>query len=178
MTPRVVERRIDYSSRWLDVVVKDVDLDGPRGREQFWAVRTLDYAAVVAVTGDGRIPLVRQFRPALEAYALELPSGTIERGEEPEAAVRRELLEETGFEAAEVRLAGKLAVDSGRMETAQWAFFAPGVQRVAEPSTDEPLEVLFATPAELRRLIERGEFAMSVHVASVLLVVVRGWLEL
>ena len=65
---------------------------------------------------------------------LELPSGAIEPGEAPEAAARRELLEETGCEAGELVSLGQFHVDSGRLETQQWAFFAPDVRIVDEQS--------------------------------------------
>ena len=154
---------------WLEVVVQEVELPEPRGRERFWSVRpTYDYAAILAVTTDGRVPLVRQFRPAVDAEVLELPSGSVEPGEQPDAAVRRELLEETGCEAADLVPLGALLVDSGRLEARQWGFFASDVRVVREgPDTDEQLELLFVPVGELRGLVERGELMVAPHLAIV-----------
>jgi len=177
--PRILDRRLAWESPYVGVVEKDVDLGGRRGIETFWSVRTGGYAAVVAVTTEGLIPLVRQYRPAVETYVLELPSGAIDPAETPEAAARRELLEETGYEAGELVLLGQLHVDSGRLETQQWAFFAPDVRRANDrPSGEEELEVLFATPTRLRELILGGEFNLSLHVGMVGLAVLSGRLEL
>ena len=177
--PRILDRRLAWESPYVDVVEKDVDLGGPRGVETFWSVRTGGYAAIVAVTQEGLIPLVRQYRPAVEAYVLELPSGAIDAGEAPDAAARRELLEETGYEARELAFLGQLHVDSGRLETQQWAYFAPDVHLVNDrPTGEEELEVLFVTPAELRESILRGEFNLSVHVGMVGLAVLSGRLVL
>jgi ADP-ribose pyrophosphatase len=174
-TPRILERRIAYASTYLDVVEKTVDLGGTRGVETFWSVRTAGYTAVVAVTEDGRIPLVRQFRPAVEAHVLELPSGAIDPGESPAEAARRELLEETGCESRELTPLGRLHVDSGRFETQQWGFFAQGVRIVdAAPSGDEELDVLFVRPEELRASILSGEFNLAAHVAMVGLALLSG----
>jgi ADP-ribose diphosphatase len=85
--PRIVDRRLAWESAFVRVVEKDVDLGGRRGVETFWSVRTGAYAAIVAVTPDGRIPLVRQYRPAVETNVLELPSGAINPGEVPEAVL-------------------------------------------------------------------------------------------
>jgi ADP-ribose pyrophosphatase len=177
--PRILERRVAFESPYVKVVEKDVAFDDGAGVETYWSVRTGRYSAIVASTEDGRIPLVRQFRPAVESYVLELPSGAVDPGEEPEAAARRELLEETGCEARELLLLGTLHVDSGRLETQQWAWFAPDVRVVTDaPTGDEPLELLFVTPSRLRQLILDGEFNLSIHVGMIGLAVLSGRLVL
>jgi ADP-ribose pyrophosphatase len=177
---RILDRRLAWESPYLRVIEKDVDLGGRRGVETFWSVRTTyGYAAILAVTTDGMIPLVRQFRPAVETMVLELPSGGIDAGETPEAAARRELLEETGCQADELVALGQLHVDSGRLETQQWAYFAPNVRLIDEsPTGDEDLELLFVEPSELMRLVLAGEFNHSLHVATVGLAVFAGLLKL
>jgi ADP-ribose diphosphatase len=177
--PRILDRRLAWESPFVRVVEKDVDLGSRRGVETFWSVRTGGYAAIVAVTPDLRIPLVRQYRPAVETNVLELPSGAIDPGEAPEAAARRELLEESGCEAGELVLLGQLHVDSGRLETQQWAFFAPDVLVVNEhPTDEEELELTFVTLGELKDLVIRGEFNLAIHVAMVGLAVLSGRLTL
>lgn len=175
--PSILARRIEFSCPWLDLVAKDVRA-GER-EEVFYAIRTVDYTAVVAVTEDGRIPLVRQFRPAVEQYVLELPSGAVDPGEAPEDATRRELAEETGCAAGRLVALGALHTDSGRMQTRQWAFFAPGVRR-GEPRPDEgeELELLFVTPPELRELVLSGELRMALHLGVLSLALLGGHLAL
>jgi ADP-ribose pyrophosphatase len=176
---RIFDRRLVWDSPFVRVVEKDVELGGRRGVETFWSVRTGAYVAILAVTPDKRIPLVRQYRPAVEKDVLELPSGAIESGETPTDAARRELLEETGCEAGALVLLGRQHVDSGRLETQQWGFFAPEA-RVAneQPTGEEELELIFVTSAELKDLVLRGEFDHAMHVALVGLAVLGGRLTL
>lgn len=178
VTPRVVSRRVEYESEWVDVVSREVDLGPPRGRERFWAVRApSEYVAVLAITEDGRVPLVRQFRPAVEELVLELPSGSIDPGESAEDAIRRELLEETGCAASEIVPLGSFLIDSGRMETRQLGFLAPGARVVRKgPQTDEPLDLLFVEVPELLRLVERGDFPLLPHLGIVAVALLRGHL--
>ena len=178
MSDEIEGRRIEYERPWLAVEAKDVRRAGASS-ETYYSVRTHDYAAVLALTEDGRIPLVRQFRPALELRSLELPSGLIDNGESPEATIRRELMEETGCEAGvELLEIGRFDLDSGRMQTTEWAFFAPAARVVAAgPSGEEAdLEVIFVTPAELRELILAGDFRMAGHLALISVALLRGLL--
>lgn len=177
MKEEIVGRQVEYERPWLSVEAKEVRR-GEGESETYYSVRTHDYAAVLAVTDDGRIPLVRQYRPAIESRSLELPSGLIEPGESPEATVRRELLEETGCEAGDVTEIGCFDLDSGRMQTTEWAFFAADVRVVAPGPTGEEvgLEVLFVTPDELRRLVRAGEFRMAGHLAVVGAAMINGFL--
>ncbi len=62
-----------------------------------------DAVAIVPVTDDGRVVLLRQYRQALRAHLLEIPAGTLDvDGEGPEAAAHRELAEETGYAAGQL----------------------------------------------------------------------------
>jgi ADP-ribose pyrophosphatase len=58
---------------------------------------------ILAITPEGKIPMVRQFRKAAESAVLEAPAGKLERGEDPAAAALRELKEETGYSASSIR---------------------------------------------------------------------------
>jgi predicted dehydrogenase len=91
--------------------------------ELFHSLAQADYVTILGVTPSGQIPLVRQFRPALERVNLELPGGLLDGAEDPGATARRELLEETGFTLLRApQLLGRLAPDSGRLENAMWCF--------------------------------------------------------
>src|ERR1700687_2612926 len=96
----------------------------PAYAEPHYSLRTRDYVGVVAVTTNGELLLVRQFRPAVWETTLELPSGHVEPGQTPEEAARTELLEETGHEANSFELVGDFSPDTGRLGNRMWCFFA------------------------------------------------------
>lgn len=177
--PEILGRRIEYQRPWLSVEATEVDLGPPRGVETFYAVRTRDYAAVVAVTEDGRVPLVRQFRPAVDEWTLELPSGLVDDGETAEEAARRELREETGHEADEFVDLGCFHLDSGRMSTSQRAFFAGNARAVGDPAGEEQdLSLVLVSLKELATLVEQGTFRMAAHLGILAACVVRGFVRL
>src|SRR5215212_2374580 len=95
--PRILKRMTTTISPWVELIARDVVFSAESAPETYHSVRTPDYVVALAVTPDGRIPLVSQYRPALEAFTLELPAGLTDPGEDPAETASRELLEETGF---------------------------------------------------------------------------------
>src|SRR6266851_2080919 len=106
----IVDRKTEFSTPWFQLISKRVANDPA----PFYSLRMLDYVAVVAFTRADEIILVRQYRPAVERFTLELPSGHVEKDEPPAESARRELAEECGFEAPHLELLGTLLSDTGR----------------------------------------------------------------
>jgi len=75
---------------------------------EFVVIAASDWVNVAAVTPDGRLVLVRQFRFGIDEFSLEIPGGIIEAGEDPIAAGLRELAEETGYVGTGARLLGSV----------------------------------------------------------------------
>lgn len=96
------ERRIDgetlYAGRVVTLQLDRVALPGG-GETKREVVRHPGAAAILAETQEGAWVLVRQYRYAVGAEILEIPAGTLEPGESPEACARREIVEETGYRA-------------------------------------------------------------------------------
>ncbi len=85
---------------------------------EFVVVNAPDWVNVVALTSEGHLVLVRQFRFGIDEFSLEIPGGVMEAGEDPVAAGLRELREETGFTGAPAKLLGSVhpnpAIQSNR----------------------------------------------------------------
>jgi ADP-ribose pyrophosphatase len=160
--------------------VKDVWLSPDRSSEPFYTVEINDWAAVLAVIEDGRIPLIRQYRPAVERFLFELPAGAIREGEQPKDVALRELLEEAGCKADELVPLGMVYPDSGRLTSRAWTYFAPVARVVSAPKPDatEPLDLVFVRPETLGELMAAGEFASAGHLAAVSLALLRNEISL
>jgi ADP-ribose pyrophosphatase len=144
-------------------------------KDPYYVIERPDAAIVFPLTGEGEVVLVRQFRPPLERMELGLPAGLVEEGEKPEAAARRELLEETGYSGGEWELLGSLASSPSLKDNWAYLFLARGVEETAPPDPDEHelVEVVRVSERDLFGLIRGGEIVSSSGVAAVLLALER-----
>jgi ADP-ribose pyrophosphatase len=158
-------------SRYLTVERHTVQLPDGRKIEDWPWVITPDYACVVAVTSDDRYLCFRQVKYAVEGTTLALVGGYLEPGEEPLAAAKRELLEETGCEASDWIDLGRYAVDGNRGAGTACLYLALGARRVSEADADdlEEQELLLLTRAEIEAALDAGAFKTLGWTAGVAL---------
>ena len=125
-------RRHVFETKWFTVVEEPQASGDP-----FYMLELPDYVSVIALTPARELLFVRQHRPVVGRETLELPSGHVDPGERPEDAARRELLEETGFDAPKLELLGTLVPDVGRLANRMWCYFAADVRPSAAPHERE-----------------------------------------
>lgn len=177
--PKIRSRRTIPVSPWMQVIAREVEFTAGSEPEIYHAVAQQDYLAVVAVTPDGRIPIVRQYRPAMEAFTWELPAGLVDRGEEPAVAAARELLEETGYPTVAIHsLGAPAAACTGRLGNFVHSFFVQAGERVADFAPEPGLTVALKSPAELAVLIKSGAFVQQLHLGALLLADLKSLLTL
>lgn len=129
------------------------------GAESDWdLLDSVDSVVVLPLTGDGRVVCIRGYRPGPDAVVTCLPGGLLAPGETPEHAAARELREETGWEAADLRLVGRSQWFKSTERT--WSVVARGVRRTgpAAPDPEEDLEVVLLGLAEVRSGLRDGSF--------------------
>ena len=150
-------------------------LPGGAVKDPYYVIERPDAAIIFPLTGEGEAVLVRQYRPPLERMELGLPAGLVEEGEKPEAAARRELLEETGFSGDEWEPLGSLASSPSLKDNWAYLFLARGVEEMAPPDPDEHelVETVRVPVGELLGLIRAGEIVSSSGVAAVMLALER-----
>lgn len=165
-------------SPWVDIIAREVEFSPHEPAEVYHAVDQLDYLAIVALTPDGRLPIVRQYRPAIEAFTWELPAGLVERDEDPAEGCRRELLEETGYLTRAIYPLGTAAACTGRLSNRIHSYFLEAGDRIEDFTPEKGLTVELVTPSQLASMIKSGEFILQLHLGALLLAELRSFISL
>jgi 8-oxo-dGTP pyrophosphatase MutT (NUDIX family) len=140
------------------------------GREaEFYVLHAADWVNVVALTEDERLVFVEQYRHGTREVTLEIPGGVVDASDpSPEAAARRELLEETGYSSDSWRLIGTVTPNPAILSNRCFTFLAAGARRVAEPSPDatEEIVVVLHDAARVNALLQEGRITHALVVAA------------
>jgi ADP-ribose diphosphatase len=131
------EARVVYDGKLVDVVLERW---GEHERE---IVEHPGAVAIVAIDGNEVLTLVRQRREAVRKQLLELPAGTLEKGESPLDCARRELVEETGLTGGSWRERAMFYTTPGFCRELMHLFIAEDLDRgTSRPEDDEELELV------------------------------------
>ncbi len=158
---KIVSCRNVYAGKILDVGIETHEM--PDGRQStFEIIRHPGGAAVLPELSDGRLLLIKQFRPSIGEMVYEIPAGRLEPGESPQECAARELVEETGYRAAKVLPLGSFWSTVGFCD--EKIFLYLGKELIAAEQQLEPDELIDLcpmTPDNALEKIESGEILDS-----------------
>ncbi len=134
----------------------------------FTVIDTGDWVNVVALTGDGQVVLVRQYRHGTDRVTLEVPGGAIDAGENPAGAAVRELLEETGYAGGAPEHLGTVDTNPAILSNRCHTYLIEGCARVADPDPDpgEDIEVVTMPAADVDAAVADGRITHSLVVCA------------
>ncbi len=136
--------------------------------DEYYVLEYPDWVNVIALTTEGKMLLERQYRHGLGRTCYEIPAGVVDPTDaSPEAAARRELLEETGYEGGTWRELCTLSPNSSAVNNLCHTFIAEGVtySGARHLEATEDIDVYFFSPAEVRGFLERGEVMQALMAA-------------
>lgn len=170
--PQLLKKRLFYTGRKFNFEVNRLRL--PNKAEGEWeCIRHPGGALAIPITPEGKLILVRQYRFAVSGRLLEFPAGTVELDEKPLETVKREIQEETGYNAREWQKVGEFFLAPGYSDEIIYTFLAKDLEKLDRPpvqDADEDIEVVFFTPSELEKAILDGEPVDAKSISSFFLV--------
>ena len=156
-------------------VRKDVTVNPRTGQpHDMFVVENPNWVNVIPLTPDEQVVMVEQWRHGTRSVHLETPGGLMDDGETPEQCARRELLEETGYEAGEVVRLGTVHPNPAIQNNLQHYVLATNCRRVAAPALDhaEDIVVRLVPLSEVPDMIRTGKITHGIVIGGFY------WLEL
>jgi ADP-ribose pyrophosphatase len=134
----------------------------------FYVLESGSWVNVIPITPAREVVLIRQYRHGTREVTLEIPGGIVEPHDSPQEAARRELQEETGYEAGDMIGLGFVHPNPAFLDNRCYTFLAQDARRTRHQAQDEKedIEVLLKPLAEIPRLIREGGITHSLVIAA------------
>ena len=159
-----------FKDNWATVRADVCERPDGKIIEPYYVYEFPDWVTAFALTKEGRVILEKQYRHALGQVHYEIPGGCVEPTDVTmEAAIARELLEETGYQFEKFEFLGLTSANPSTNNNIMHLFLATGGELVQEQHLDEgeDIDVLFATIDEVKNLLRTNQFIQSMHVTCI-----------
>ncbi len=164
------DKKTEYIYKGKKINLRLARLKLPDGRSAFReVVEHRGSVAIIPLLDDGRIVLLRQYRPVIGEWILEIPAGTIEPGERPHECALRELEEETGYRAGKITKLLEFYVSPGYTTEKIYLYKAENLQKTKpRPEPYEFLEIVELTLSEALDKILNGDIRDAKTIIALL----------
>lgn len=161
LSSEYINKHIYFTARRDRCIRRDGRIVDP-----YFVVELPTAATAFALTEDNKVVLVKQYRHPIAEVSIETPGGFVDEGESFDTAMKRELLEETGYAFTDVEYLGRFAANPGILNNYTEMFFAKGGKKIAGQQLDqnEEIDIIEVTPEELTELLLQHKIVQSVHV--------------
>lgn len=164
--PETIDSREIYKGRIFDVRIDTIREDAVEYDREI--VAHPGSAVIVPVFADGTVTLVRQYRHAAGQYLLEIPAGSLEKGEDPKTGAIRELEEEIGVIPDNIELLSEFYVSPGFLTEKMYVFLATGLTEVGQKlESDELIEIERLSFPNIYEKIRNREIQDSKTIAGI-----------
>jgi len=153
---------------WATLRVDNCELPDGRIANEYYVLEYPNWANAVAITDDGKMIMVRQYRHSGDIISLEIPGGVIEENEEPVKAIERELLEETGYAFDKFELVSTVYPNPATSNNVCYCYLATGGKKIQDQQLDDNEDIsveLFSIEA-IKEMLLKNEISQALHTTG------------
>jgi 8-oxo-dGTP pyrophosphatase MutT (NUDIX family) len=166
---KVLESEYLFNEPWLTIRKEKCELPNGTVMQAYYTLEYPSWVSAFALTKEGEVIMVQQYRHGLGVISTELPGGVVDKGETIETAIARELKEETGYEFESFELLGKISANPATSNNYMYMFLAKGGVKVSDQSLDETedVTVLKHSISEVKELVNQHKIVQALHTTTI-----------
>jgi len=166
---KLISEKVDYQNRLFRIKKERCFIPRTGKTYDYYYEDSPSWVNIVALTEKGKVLLIRQYRHAIRDFTLEIPGGVIDpEDKSPLSAAKRELVEETGYGGAKLKLAGVCRPNPAILNNKTYIYFAKGVRKISDTKFDstEEVEVVEVSPSKIDKLIKDRKIMHSLVITA------------
>lgn len=173
----MAKKKLELKTEWFRVESENIKNIKSLNGEPFYRFVLPNGVLVLAIREDGKILLIKQYRPSIKSHTMELPAGQIDKNESPRKAAIRELYEETGYICKKFNLlcVGMPWIDRAKCKV--YIFYGQGAVRKKGFKPKENIKVIPISVKELKRLAVNDDIQQLQLFAAIYLAKMKFGLE-
>jgi ADP-ribose pyrophosphatase len=165
MNVKINSRQCISEHKYFKARKDNYSLPSGKNVDEYFVVEMPSSACATAITENGEVILVKQYRHPIETESIEIPGGFVDDDEAPEKAIARELMEETGYRFSTIVYLGKTFSNPGVLNNRTYLFVATGGVKIAQQQLDENEEINIELHSitDVKQLLEDNKIHQSMH---------------
>jgi ADP-ribose pyrophosphatase len=165
---KLLESKYIIQRPWATLRVDKLELPNGNIKDEYYVLEYPTWVNMVAITEDGNVLFVKQYRHGADQIMVELPAGVVEDDEEPEVAAHRELLEETGYAFDSIEYICELFANPATSGNLTYTYLLTGGKKVQEQELDssEDIEVVEMSIEEAKQFLFENKIGQALHSSA------------
>lgn len=165
---KVLSSEYIHKGPWATLRTDKCEMPDGRIVDDYYVLEYPNWVCTVAITEENKILMVRQYRHAAGIVSLEIPGGVIDGDEAPASAIRRELLEETGYQFDDIEHLATIYPNPSTANNQVYCYLSKGGKKVQEQNLDEHEELVVEeyTIAQVKQLLLDNKIPQALHCSA------------
>jgi len=168
LTWKLLSSEYIHKGKWATLRIDKCKMPNGVIVDDYYVLEYDTWVNGVAITKDNEVLMVKQYRHAADIISLEIPGGVVDGGEDPQQALRRELLEETGYEFDDFEFLCKLCPNPSTGNNRVYSYLAKGGILVQEQALNDHEDIIVEKYSlqEIKQLLLENKIDQSMHCSA------------